>query len=67
MYVKKIYTKASGLICSILTQHLILYIQKKLHRFACTCKQISKYLYNECTEVQNPRYKDVTLNAYTSA
>ena len=22
---------------------------------------------NECTEVQNPRYKDVTLNAYTSA
>ena len=22
---------------------------------------------NECTKVQNPRYKDVTLNAYTSA
>ena len=22
---------------------------------------------NECTEVQNPRYKDVTLNAYISA
>ena len=26
------------------------------------------FLYNnECTKVQNPRYKDVTLNAYTSA
>ena len=22
---------------------------------------------NECTEVQNPRYKDITLNTYTSA
>ena len=22
---------------------------------------------NECTEVQNPHYKDVTLKAYTSA
>ena len=22
---------------------------------------------NECTKVQNPRYKNVTLNAYTSA
>ena len=21
---------------------------------------------NKCTEVQNPRYRDVTLNAYTS-
>ena len=32
---------------------------------------LSKYfnccVVNECTKVQNPRYIDVTLNAYTSA
>ena len=28
---------------------------------------IYKYHANECTKVQNPRYKDVTLKAYTSA
>ena len=26
-----------------------------------------EYLITECTKVQNPRYKDVTLKAYTSA
>ena len=31
----------------------------------CTCKT-TEYSYNyECTKVQNPRYRDVTLNAYT--
>ena len=28
---------------------------------------LDEHCKNECTEVQNPRYKDVTLNAYTSA
>ena len=30
-------------------------------------KSGKKHLYNKCTKVQNPRYKDVTSNAYTSA
>ena len=37
----------------------------------CSITQLSRFTgliqQNECTKVQNPRYKDVTLNAYTSA
>ena len=33
----------------------------------CNINFFPNYMYNECTKVQNPRYKDVTLNTYTSA
>ena len=36
-----------------------------IHQMALNKIQIAQL--NECTEVQNPRYKDVTLNAYTLA
>ena len=29
--------------------------------------QVLLYLNNECSKLQNPHYKDVTLKAYTSA
>ena len=36
-------------------------------RYFSISKMLLKTCKNECTKVQNPRYKDITLNAYTSA
>ena len=55
---------------SVAVKHLLLKII--LFTFEASFVILSKgskarCILNECTEVQNPRYKDVTLNAYTSA
>ena len=68
MYLPRyLYNLCLLLVLKVILSHNQLYhylMQSTTHR---TMIQKKRKHYNQYTKVQNPRYKDVTLNTYTSA